>query len=1426
MKKRATGAQFISSRARRTTVGRRKSVVSQVVTSVCSILVILGIFASTFSNGISSAFAAEPEDDLIQQAFDAFGIGKDTEGFAEGLDKAEGTNDEASFGYILNRVFSVGYMNKIDKGVVAGNLSSSLSGKQPNLANPSGTKLACATNATGAGTLVYSNCDVPNIFTEFVQDAVSIVDQSGPVNAEQKAASNGLGFGLPKNLPGKGEVPIDPNARNVKYTGLELLGYSLNYTSYGGEWDHVKVLTSGRTMANFGFFDSIKLSAHSVVNGITSGLDTAVNNLTEKLSSGDIFGAIGSAYTGFIEGSVAGGIVSVLDTSDLNVFATNSWYRVGFGGTTYGARELTDAELSAQARVTFLSMLNDTNPDDASVDAELAAIEGGPPDPLDAISKCEFINSTGGRVAWGNTSSPPGPSQSACQSQSDSAYSDRKAAYDAAMSLQNDENVKYDNSVNARSTYLFENPDDYANAPAIYTKQSISIPYADSQSAQIWWDEEGTQELETISEWKSNNSAMFGTAQKYGMSCSVDENEANRTSTVAGVKSCWPGEFSKARQKNLIDNQTGINLDWIDGVLGPQNVASWLAQNQDSNNFNAPWNRFVCTNPDGTDVLTGSGQNVRVYNSYGQVNEACGHSVRPPIQGGLFGSGYTNAQNVANDTRHISNYGTILENVIFPLKSTSNNVGNFFLSIGQLFTMISNEVISWTFSPLLASIGIDKIVVDLIEGFRDSLFFPLITLTIGLGGLYILWQTGVKRQYREQAFSLLMIAFIFISGVILMAKPAAVVKLIDEVPSYIETSVVGAIYGVGANENDILCTASGAASQNENGPLGKLSGFTPDAATRTLMCENWRAFVFTPWVYGQWGTGLDNLYANSTTDPNKWNNTNGALVGNAPVRMGAGQTMNNWGLYQADVMATGTSTTQDLTARNGVVSKNFYKIIDAQAGPNNGAGTESKYLDEWAGKNPIQRVGAGSLSFVVSGFGMVTVIAYAFTKIAISFISLIMLIFLPFVFILGLFPAKRSILKNYTMTIIGLMMQRVILVVLLAVFFKVLIGFSNMGEGNYAILVFTAIGTCVMFLMYRKQVMDFAFGALGGERFGGNWVTNPGQALKEKMPKSFKQASRTSSEMVMSMSSGALAGIATGQGVRKGASQAWEANRGKLKNSFRRQGYGLVYGMKEAGKNVNKEVKQELKRDKDFSYVQDDLNNRSQAVQEYDLASKAYSKLRNQTDLYVEKTELLKDKNGHIRLGSDGKSLMQNYLVEKNNEAERVMNKPSKPQPQTQNKSKTTRRVAALKNLRNEIADLNKEREELLAKSDKQFVEDMSNKFDSSRDDLKTRREIFDEPQENITRNRNKSDNLSEKDKQRLGKIDKQLVTLHSKVEDIDRAVLGFENVTYGKKDNGKDLKKSVTDVQDRMKELDEQWSRDLDRARKSKNSKADGGER
>lgn len=982
-------------------------IVCAFIAAVLAVVAGVGVWGSWVSH---VAYADDDDESAgqkaIHKAYDDYKPDDNKDhswGYFEKYNHDKNKTDPTSFAYVMTRMFTTHYLNDTSEA-------------QTDQKNPG---LNCNPGDPAAGTPVYHNCDVPNALTELLQNVAGAFLQYGVQGGYKTTATlQNKYFGLPSSIPGGG-APVKPSDRSVKYTGLELYGYNFKFSSYAGEWDHIEVNTAARTMANLGGMDDLKMTTKSVMNGISKGVSKAAEDFKSDMFHGHFWGAFTDSFHDMTVGGASATINSVLDSSDLNVFASNSWYRVGYGHTLYNGREVTPEELKANARKMMLNHIRESKPGKAKLPADLAGIKNGPPAPKEAISKCTITDGNGkANVVVGNTKKAPGISQADCQ----------KAAQQAATQR-----------VNA---------------------------HKQPSNAVSSWGSDGSQKKQSLADWHKANTKVFDTASKYHVGCPVSSDEKKRAASLDAMRKCYAKKWPVAAKRATLENQIKENAKWGGTVF--KTTWSYLFHHKDEN-YNAPWNRFVCTK-DGKDVKGANGAFVYLYDEKGHLNKGC-HPVRPPIQDGLFGNGYLPSQNTGDihDTRTdpvVHNFITEL----FPITHASDAMAQAGMATTVFITKMSNTIVNASFSTLLDVLGLSTIVTSTIASFRDSVFLPLSTVMAGVVGLHMIW--GLRRnQIREQLKSGLFMVIAFVLGVIFTVHPEKTVQWFDTYPAKAEQAIIAIVFGVNNPSDDQLCTATGT--------VGKDDQDSASALTRTMLCENWRAFAFGPWVHGQWGAGYANLYAAHTTPGGSGhlNNSNGDLVGTAAVSMGANRVVHNWALYQLDRMSTGTASFADTSSKEGALDPNMYRLVDLQAGPHGGEKSDGSHFQAWSGMDPSSRAAVGFMSPIAAIVGFITVSAYSLTKIVISFITIFMLMAMPFMFLIGMHPTHgRGKLRKYAGNLAGLMVQRFIMVMSLGIMLRLVTEAADSSD-SYFLTAIATVAICLMFLKVRKPVLNRIFEA-------------------------------------------------------------------------------------------------------------------------------------------------------------------------------------------------------------------------------------------------------------------------------------------------------------------------------------------------------------
>lgn len=556
-------------------------------------------------------------------------------------------------------------------------------------------------------------------------------------------------------------------------------------------------------------------------------------------------------------------------------------------------------------------------------------------------------------------------------------------------------------------------------------------------------------EKEQLVFWAEENSAIISEAAEEGFISSNPDDYEIYTELVEKWNSAW--ENSYAREFNALGITITEMLEEIDVEifvnhphLDPKQGIS----------------HYACANADGTLMRDSQGNIEYLYlkNNIGSqefVNPKCG-KVRAPIAESLYGSGWHIDR--PKDTRHYSNYGDD-ETGLLPNMRT----GSLGRTLASFIAKITNVIIGFSFSPILNELGIDTIVATLIESFRDTIFFPMAALVVLIGAVLLFLQVLRHGSALQFFIAIFVTLFIFIAGSMFLLHPEATIKVIDEWPDKIDNFIANIVLS------------------DDDGTAYCSTGNTQDGI-RSAQCNVWGAMVFNPWVHLQFGTSYENLYAKgyAPAGGNEMLNTNESLVGNAEVNMGGGKKINNWAMYQLDLTKSGTITTKDNSSKQGLynVDKNMYRIVDLQAGPNNGAGTDSRFLQDWSGAgNP--NILLSLLTVIQSIFMAIALCGLGFSKIEVSFMFAISMIFLPFMLLYSFLPQGRGKLKSYLSNLISLLITRTMIVLMFSILLKIYnLAYAQTDNLYQSAILIIAISLTM--IAYKKEFMNLIIATEGG----------------------------------------------------------------------------------------------------------------------------------------------------------------------------------------------------------------------------------------------------------------------------------------------------------------------------------------------------------
>ena len=940
-------------------------------------------------------------------------------------------------------------------------VSSYVEGAMPEDTDTSIIKNGFTCDSSEPMNLISANCDIPNFSAQLGQNLMRVFVPNGIAGGDRKSAKAILGWGVPDGIP-TGQVPADEASRTNKYTGLEVFGYSLGYTDYSGEWDDIVPSTKARLLSNFGLMDEINLTGASIWEGTKAGLGSLVEGL-----SWDPTTWLGNVTSSFEKGS-SRGLLVIIDTSDANIVATRAWVRSGnsVGGSFYNVKVLTDKEVMEAATALVATYFTKQMEEEINGDPELKEV-------LDLQSAPVF------------TFDPNKETEASKKARAEAE--DKNRAIDQENEAIDQENEK----INKENEALDGDKKKQTKAK----KEHVKVP-----------DKVIVPEEEQFADFKKDDPKVKQGEGK-GITCSDEK-------SYDGYKACWATKWEDLKKKSF--DGKGEIIKKIQ-----KNVVTNLIQKLPHSDPSKAISHYVCADSNGNAKLKADGSYEYVYTDFNrdgkeQVNPACS-PIRPTIKGGYFGSGDQQVSNLT-DTRHISKVdGGSLFSFIPIIGNFSSAIQGFNSFITKLIAQFLNEMLNLSFSPLMEKLGISTIVKSSIASFRQTIFYPLITLVIMIASLMMIIDVLRTRNATKFFSSLGALLLTFFIGAIILNSPDKVINVVDTAPAKVEQFMLGLL--LNNESNDGLCTTV---------------ADTSSYGVRSAQCNIWRSLVYQPWAFGQWGVSDNKLNAANTKPPTgeTFTNTNENLVGNASVNLGGGTVLNNWALYQLKLTTSGTLTATDPTHPVGKTDNNLYRIVDAQAGPNDGAGRETRYYKAWTGSNN-SRFMISQLALILAIFMVIVVGSLLIIKIEVTFIFSIMLIGLPFIFLFGLTPKGRGKLLSYLGMLISLLLKRFITTFMISLLLLLVNVVVPENANSYTIVFLASMLVLGFFKMYKEEIFNLfkmnPSSVLGG---GEGLLSGDSKQMKEIIKNNIPLAVRNKLSLgqgrIKGQVSGAIGGVLGG----------------------------------------------------------------------------------------------------------------------------------------------------------------------------------------------------------------------------------------------------------------------------------------------------------
>ena len=309
--------------------------------------------------------------------------------------------------------------------------------------------------------------------------------------------------------------------------------------------------------------------------------------------------------------------------------------------------------------------------------------------------------------------------------------------------------------------------------------------------------------------------------------------------------------------------------------------------------------------------------------------------------------------------------------------SIVNVIANAIFWLTKAMVVVTIGLISFSLSDIVDILGINDLLGSengIFTVLFNGIFQPLVFLAFVATAFKIFWDGIVKRQYRASLITLLRSLFMFVMAFVVAANPGFWMSLPNNVAVVGQSIILTTLSGNLPNSGGLCDTNIGKydfRTKDVTDVKGNVNILTQSAESMrsAVSCQFWQAFLFRPWVQGQFGTDWKHLWAKGKTpswvdkkDSAELNNLNTEMVGDAAVPLGNDEYINNWAIYQLSAQtnvhsATGEDNQGKPSKYTSGVANDWWRIVDAL----------SNYEEETKEIELIVGTGSGGGSTTTSG---------------------------------------------------------------------------------------------------------------------------------------------------------------------------------------------------------------------------------------------------------------------------------------------------------------------------------------------------------------------------------------------------------------------------------------------------------------------------
>lgn len=466
----------------------------------------------------------------------------------------------------------------------------------------------------------------------------------------------------------------------------------------------------------------------------------------------------------------------------------------------------------------------------------------------------------------------------------------------------------------------------------------------------------------------------------------------------------------------------------------------------------------------------------------------------------------------------------------------SGSLHNLNMWIGEIALSVVGWAMNVNFSETFLT-GDGAPIPLIINGIYDKLYLEFLSPLFLLGAAYIGYQGMIKRRGSVAVQGTAWMVLSAAMAIVFFSFPVQIAKTIDDSVTFAGTTIVDAATGITQPGQGTLCT---------------LENNAENRGQRTAQCAMWQTFIYTPWAAAQFGeaakvkaSGQSITFRNMSNPPLPLLYLDARVVNKNDVAAVQAPWIRANKDKPADKQTPAPTIDVQVTPEAQKKWDAFATVMKSDAaiaGWNNFSGSDS---------------GARFSVALTNFFGIVIgILPVAFLSVTLIFqqvMFLILLVFAPIMFLVGIHPGiGRRMFLGWVEMVAGTALKRVISYAAIAVLLAVIGAVTaSAAEGGFFTQVFLVAAAGIGVLAYRKRIIS----QYGNVNLGGGGNMGSGEA---------KQALSR------------LGGMATGS--IKGMAGAHEEGKGKFG--------GAIKGAYQ-GRNSSPDVKGATKAFKDMPRAED-----------------------------------------------------------------------------------------------------------------------------------------------------------------------------------------------------------------------------------------------